>query len=145
MVSSILLCATPFFLSLILLTLVFVVVVRSEAVRSPQQINIDAIARAQSGDLRGSLELFRKLLQSDASNSEWWNNAGVTLMRLRLYHLSEVHFRRALEIDGNSDAAANVSADADGVSGEEHGNETEPTVLAVLKPTTTTPIPAERS
>ena len=139
--SSILFRATALFVSLLFV----VVVVRAEAVPSPQQINSDAIARAQSGDLRGSLELFRKLLQSDPGNSEWWNNAGVTLMRLRLYHLSEVHFRRALEIDGNSDAAANVSEDADGVRSEEHGNETDLTGLAVPNPSPTTLIIAERS
>ena len=80
----------------------------AKATRSPKELNRDAITMAQRGDLHGSLELFRELLQADPGNSQWWNNAGVTLMRLRLYHLSVVHLRQALEIDGNPDAAANV-------------------------------------
>ena len=75
----------------------------------PQHLNRKAISLAQHGELRGALELFRELSKIEPENSEYWNNAGVTLMRMKLYHLAEVHFRQALQLDENEDARDNVS------------------------------------
>ena len=53
---------------------------------SSSQINQRAIQLAQKGFVQEAIPLFERALELEPTNAEYWNNAGVTLMRLKLYH-----------------------------------------------------------
>ena len=70
-----------------------------EILAKAQELNQNAINEAQNGDLWGSLQKFKQLIDMVPDNSEYWNNLGVTQMRVSTYHAAEASYRKAIEFD----------------------------------------------
>lgn len=77
--------------------------------RRAKNANSRAVKAAQSGDLQGSLPLFRQAVELAPHNPQYWNNLGVTFMRLQQYHSAEEAFLQGAEMDPeNVDVKANM-------------------------------------
>ena len=69
-----------------------------------------AIKLATAGKLQEALSMFQEAVNLDGSNPRYFNNLGVTQMRLHLWEEAEKTFLHALELDsGSADASDNLA------------------------------------
>ena len=69
-----------------------------EAGATPLDYHAEAMARVNAGDYRGALPFFQLACRLDPSNAGFWNDLGVTEMRLGELHKSKTRFLKATEI-----------------------------------------------
>ena len=63
-----------------------------------EQLTTHTIKVAEAGKLAQALPLFQRVLRLAPSNAQYFSNAGVTYMRLGLYHSAEACFNRGAEL-----------------------------------------------